>query len=158
MEALFGPDFGNYRVIALAIGLAAASVIDIERRSIPNYLTGTLFTVGLCVNADHDGWTGLYGSALGTVVALAIVWLFYRHRWLGGGDVKLFAAIGAVTGPLEPFTIAVYSLAVSSAVTIVIGSYRRANGVPPGLPVTIPMAPVFWCGTLLAYLGPLIPR
>ena len=135
MEELFGPDFGNYRVIALTIGLAAASVIDIDRRSIPNYV-----------------------SALGTVVALAIVWLFYRQGWLGGGDVKLFAAIGAITGPLEPFSIAVYSLAVSSAVTIVIRSYRRANGVLPGLPVTIPMAPVFACGTLLAYLGPLIPR
>lgn len=84
LEALFGPDFGNYRVIALAIGLAAASVIDIERRSIPNYLTGTLFTVGLCVNADHDRWTGLYGSALGTVVALAIVWLFIAIGGLEG--------------------------------------------------------------------------
>ena len=119
MEALFGPDFGNYRVIALAIGLGAASVIDIERRSIPNYLTGTLFTVGLCVNADHDGLTGLYGSALGTVVALAIVWLFYRHRWLGGGDVKLFAAIGAVTGPLEPFSIAVNPTVVVTVILLI---------------------------------------
>ncbi len=158
MEVWPGPDFGDYRALALGIGLTVASAIDIGRRLVPNYLTGTLFILGLCLNAYRDGWIGLSGSALGTVVAVGMTWWFYRRGSLGGGDVKLFAAIGATTGPYEPFIIAVYSLAVGSTIAVAIERYRMWHGLMPGLPVVIPMAPVFACATVLALSAPLLPH
>lgn len=158
MEVWPGPDFGDYRTLALIIGLTVASVIDIGRRLIPNYLTGTIFIAGVCLNGFRDGWIGLSTSALGTVVAVGMTWWFYRRGSLGGGDVKLFAAIGATIGPYEPVVIAVYSIAVSSTIAIAIGKYRRWQGLMPGLPVSIPMAPVFACATMLAFWRPLLPH
>lgn len=157
MEFSGGPALGTAHVIVLGVGLTATSVTDLHRRSIPNYLTGLLLAVGLGLNVDQDGWGGFSRSALGSVVAFAIVWWFYRRGSLGAGDVKLFTAIGAVTGPIAPISIAVYSLALASAVALLIGTRRTQDQAQQSQSVALPMAPVFACATLSAHLAPLMP-
>jgi prepilin peptidase CpaA len=84
----------------LAAGLVAASVADLRRRRVPNWLTvGILFgglLARLLMGGPHGAFTGLAGAGVGLLVLL----LPFSRDWVGGGDVKLLAACGGWLGPL----------------------------------------------------------
>ena len=71
---------------------------DMRYRRIPNAFVLATLAGGLAINTIFGGWHGAYES-LGCC-ALAFVLMFMLHIFgaMGAGDVKLFAAIGAVTG------------------------------------------------------------
>ncbi len=87
-------------LLVLAI-TAVAAVSDLRTGLIPNKLTlgalGVLFAAQLAFNGPKTGaivaLTGLLFSAL-------IPLLLYVGRGLGGGDLKLMAAVGVGLGPL----------------------------------------------------------
>jgi prepilin peptidase CpaA len=89
--------------------LAVAFATDVRKRIIPNWLTATGAAAGLIGHAIAAGWEGLAGSALGLAAGLVPMLLLYALKGVGAGDVKLFAAVGAVTG--AAFTL--YAMAVS---------------------------------------------
>jgi prepilin peptidase CpaA len=76
-----------------------AGVVDIRVRRIPNWLVLTGFTAGITLNSLLFGWSGLNSALSGAGLAFAVYFLFYLLRAMGAGDVKLMAAIGALTGP-----------------------------------------------------------
>ena len=82
--------------IAFLLGLALASAYDLGKRRIPNALNLAILMTGLAIRV-HTGtlMPGLAGAGLG----LALLLLLFEARWIGGGDVKLVAAIGAWLGP-----------------------------------------------------------
>jgi prepilin peptidase CpaA len=47
------------------------------------------------------GWPGLLNSLSGLAIGMALFIPFYLMRGMGGGDVKLMAAIGAFLGPSQ---------------------------------------------------------
>lgn len=95
---------------ALAVGgaglaLLALAAIDAEHVLLPDAITLPLLWAGLlCASA---GWHALplqhalWGAALGYTLMAGVAWLFWRltgKEGLGGGDFKLFAALGAWQG------------------------------------------------------------
>ncbi|HXT99002.1 MAG TPA: prepilin peptidase [Polyangia bacterium] len=79
----------------LGLGLIAAIVFDLWRRRIPNAISGLVLLSGLVVRfADQGGWGAIQGLGAAALVVAAL----YRP-WLaggvGGGDVKLAAAVAA---------------------------------------------------------------
>ncbi|SDC48347.1 prepilin peptidase CpaA [Paenibacillus sp. UNCCL117] len=89
--------------------LAIAFATDVRKRIIPNWLTVTGTAAGLAGHGVATGWDGLAWSALGLAAGFVPLLLLYAIQGVGAGDVKLFAAVGAVTG--ASFTL--YTLAVS---------------------------------------------
>lgn len=90
--------------LVLAFGLVYASVIDFDRRILPNPLTVGLIGVGLAVGAIFHS-TELDDRIIGAVAgytSLVLVEVTYRalrkRDGLGRGDAKLFAAGGAWLG------------------------------------------------------------
>ena len=93
--------------LALA-ALLCATVTDVRRREIPHWIP-----ILLCVAAvlaklagwHPVSWTGILAGAL---TAFFVGALLFRLQVLGGGDVKLFAGLGAVLGigALVPFVLA----------------------------------------------------
>ena len=84
------------------IATATAATIDARTGRIPNWLTLPLMGAGLAVHAVTRGWSGLALAAIGLVVCGLMPWLLFRGtqgKAIGGGDVKLFAGLGAVAGP-----------------------------------------------------------
>ena len=100
--------------------LVVASVIDYRYLVVPKGLTLTALPLGLLFNAVRGGWLGIQGSpvwvlepggaALGALDGLlfalagfalgfALFFLLWVTGVCGGGDVKLFAALGAWVGP-----------------------------------------------------------
>jgi prepilin peptidase CpaA len=72
--------------------------MDIRYRRIPNKLVLAILLVGLTVNTIFGGSQGLLLSLGGFGLAFALMFFFHAFGTMGAGDVKLFAAIGAVNG------------------------------------------------------------
>ena len=82
----------------LAVGLMWAVVCDLRRRRIPNVLSGAVFVAGLAISGYHGGASATL-SGLGAAVLLLVALYKPCHAGgIGGGDVKLAAAVGAWIG------------------------------------------------------------
>lgn len=101
---------------------AIAAVFDFRTGLIPNWVTLGGVVVGVVGHALY-GWkaatfqVGLQeaGFALGGMVFCSIApGLLYYKGGLGGGDLKLYAAIGALCQPMLGIEVQMYSLLVAA--------------------------------------------
>ncbi|HYR75682.1 MAG TPA: A24 family peptidase [Pyrinomonadaceae bacterium] len=90
------------RTVALAvmfIPLAIAiAYTDVRYRRIPNRLVLATLIGGLIVNTVFGGWNGLLVSLGGSALAFGLMLMLHVFATMGAGDVKLFAAVGAIVG------------------------------------------------------------
>ncbi len=83
-------------VILLAACIAAA-VTDVLWRKIPNVIPICVALTGFGFAAAHGVGTALISLAI--VVAVLVLGTFaFANRWLGGGDIKLLAAVSGALG------------------------------------------------------------
>ena len=85
--------------LVLAGGLLLACALDLRSRRLPNWLTVSLFVGGVTAHGLQSGAFAAGWCALGALVGLILAVIPFRRGWLAGGDVKLFAAVGAWIGP-----------------------------------------------------------
>jgi prepilin peptidase CpaA len=87
----------GFQAVALAVG-AVACVTDVRFRKVPNWLTASAVLAGLSGHVIAPGGQGLVAAALGMAVGLAVFFPFFALGGMGGGDVKLMAALGTWIG------------------------------------------------------------
>jgi prepilin peptidase CpaA len=85
-------------VAAVVVALAGC-VADLRTRRISNVLTFGAAAGAAGFYLVEDGVRGMAWSAAGWLVGLAMFLPFFALRGIGGGDVKLMAALGAWVGP-----------------------------------------------------------
>ena len=85
----------EFLLIAL---IGAALFFDLTRYKIPNYLTFPVIIGGLVFHTATNGLSGLWFSFLGLIVGLVIFFIPFAMGGMGGGDVKLLGAVGALQG------------------------------------------------------------
>ena len=95
-------------MIVLGIGITA-SAFDIRTRRIPNPLTLCAALAGLLFHFATSGAAGAQLSAGGWVTGLLLLLPFFALGGMGGGDVKLVAALGAWLGPTQTFWLVIYA-------------------------------------------------
>jgi len=84
---------------AVAVGLAAtAAITDWRTGRIPNWLTLPPLVIAPTAYLLLIGLEGLLFSFLGAIICGAAPYLLFRRGAIGGGDVKLLAAVGALVG------------------------------------------------------------
>jgi prepilin peptidase CpaA len=119
-------------VTAAVLGLAWAALSDITRFEIPNRACG-LVAAGFALAAGGAplAWWGP-GLATG-LVGLALGLGLFSRGWLGGGDVKLAAAIALWAGPgqLSDFALAT-AVAGLGLAAVMLSPLRRRMPQPPG--------------------------
>jgi prepilin peptidase CpaA len=86
--------------LLLLIVVIAAAVYDLRFRRIPNWLTAGGAGLGLGLNAflNHARGGMFKSSLIGFGAAFGVYFVLYALRAMGGGDVKLMAAVGAIIG------------------------------------------------------------
>lgn len=96
--------------LMLLILVTAAFFTDARSSIIPNKLTLTAAAAGIIGNTVIGGWNGFVYSASGLIAGFVIFLLLYALGALGAGDVKLFAALGAITGVAFVLSSMMYSI------------------------------------------------
>jgi len=79
--------------------VVACIAFDLRVRRIPNLLTGSTIVAGFVTNVLFFGFAGILPSFAGIAVTLAVLVVPFALGGIGGGDVKMMAAIGAFIGP-----------------------------------------------------------
>jgi prepilin peptidase CpaA len=156
--------------LAGGIGIAA-SIDDLRRRQISNWISGAAFASGLALQTFEHGWRGAGSALVGTLAGAGVFLVFYLLGGMGGGDVKLMAGFGALLGAKRLLEAALWTagcggvLAVAVIATGMIRacwarrtaadgeaaassrhSVRRAD--------SIPYAPAIAAGVWLSLVGP----
>lgn len=84
-------------LILVVVGVA--SILDLKTRKIPNWLTLPAMLAGLLVAVFCFGWPdGVLFSLKGLLLGIGIFLIPFMMGGMGGGDVKLMGAIGAIKG------------------------------------------------------------
>jgi prepilin peptidase CpaA len=106
------PNPQNIAIALIFIPLAIAiTYMDVKYRRIPNKLVLMILVAGLTLNTFFSGWHGLAASVGGLLLAFSAMFFLHLFGTMGAGDVKFFAAIGAVIGAsLVPKTFLVVAI------------------------------------------------
>jgi prepilin peptidase CpaA len=113
--------------LAVVLGTAPAAIIDLRTRRVPNLLTASLAAAGVFIAYSGAGRIGPTASVLGLAVGLAVMLPPHLLGGTGGGDVKLFAALGTLLGPHAIFTAFFYTALAGGLLALVI-AFRRGRG------------------------------
>jgi len=108
----------------VVVRVGAAARADVRTRTIPNRLTFPALLLGLAVHGALAGADGFKSSLAGMAVAGGVLlpgWLF---RWMGAGDVKLMAAVGAWLAWPQALIAVLASLMMGGAISLIVAARR----------------------------------
>lgn len=123
----------SYLQVFLLLLVSVAAVNDLATRRIPNRLLLAALACALVLHllSGHPG-SSLLAALGGMGVGLAVFLPFYLVRGMAAGDVKLMAVVGAFTGPVLAFEIAVLTWCAGGVMALVMvlarGRMRLAIG------------------------------
>ncbi len=159
-------------LLVLATMLAIAVYVELKERRIPNWLTLTGMALGLLISYLHG--TGAFWMSLGGLaIGFGFLFIFYVFGGLGGGDVKLMGAAGALMGAdlIKPALFYTAFIGAFLAVMMVIwrkdfwmrigwglqrlAFWRKGEAQPlaPNVPVAVPYGMAIALGCLVALLA-----
>jgi prepilin signal peptidase PulO-like enzyme (type II secretory pathway) len=131
-QVVFVSYFFKLSVFAVFV---AIFIIDFKHQIIPNELNlylALVFLLASVLTRPYTYW--LFGGLFGLLVPLSITYMFYKLRGkigLGGGDIKLFGALGIFLGPLGIFLNLSLSCLLGSVVMLALMSLKLARRDSP---------------------------
>lgn len=111
-------------LVVLAAMLAVAVYSEIKSHRIPNWLTLSGMAVGLCLGY-LQGMPAFWSSLGGLMIGFGFLFLFYVFGGVGGGDVKLMGAAGALMGAKLIQPALFYTALVGVCLAFMIVIWRR---------------------------------
>lgn len=145
-------------LVILALCLGISVVTDVRRRLIYDVVTlpslAALLALRLVSLAKLGGWSALADPLIGILVCAGplLVAAFINEKWMGMGDVKLMAVVGAAAGWPYALLCLLYISVAGGVLGIATLVWARVRGREvPGVPYAVAVA----AGTLAAWLwGP----
>ena len=147
--------------LSMAVG-GLATVEDLRSRTISNWLCLAGAVAGLTAHAALAGWSGLADALLGTLIGFAVFLVFYLLGGMGGGDIKLMAAFGAILGKGQIVQAAIFAAMVGGVMALIFVAYKKLRQTAQGnvddsvgslRKESIPYAPAISLGVLISFLG-----
>lgn len=145
-------------IVLILCVLIVAVFCDVRWRRIPNVLTGPAIVAGLVVNGLLFGLTGILFSLAGFLLGGLLLLAPVAMRWWGAGDLKLFAALGALGGPFFIFWAGLFSFVAGGLMSLAVLVARRQTApVLAGIAVDLytQQAPTATSGIRLPYAVPI---
>lgn len=138
--------------VALLALAGAAGLADLRSGRIGNTITYGGVACGVLLGGVESGLPGLGLAVLGTLLALAVGVPLFLLGGMGGGDVKLYAAVGALVGPGGLLEVAAISLGIGACAAVVLLAWRGELGR------TIASVALFFATALLPRVAVVAPR
>lgn len=139
-ELLVGWLLASLLVLSLLTDLQEKLILDRITFPVLALLIALRFVIG-----EGPWWWYLSGGALGALILLLLA--VASRGGMGGGDIKLYLAVGVALGP----GLTLLSIVLSAfAGALVGGTLRLAGRIRRRQP--IPFAPFIWFGAMAAYL------
>ncbi|HZT29904.1 MAG TPA: A24 family peptidase [Bryobacteraceae bacterium] len=110
--------------ILIVLLVLPAAVFDIRSRRIPNWLVLAGALLGFALNWFLYGLAGLREAALGFALAFGVYFVFHALHAMGGGDVKLMAAIGSMVGPVSWLQIFLLTSVLGGVAALLLVAWR----------------------------------
>jgi prepilin peptidase CpaA len=148
--------------IAILVGLAA-SIDDLARRHIANWIPAAALAGGFGWQIGQGGWQGALAALGGTIAGFAVFLVFYVLGGMGGGDVKLMAGFGALLGAGRLLEAALWTAGVGGILAVGVIAWRALRRLLGGKAAdmaavereaSIPYAPAIALGVWLS----LVPK
>ena len=145
--------------IAILVGLAA-TVDDLARRQIANWIPAAALAGVLGWQVGQNGWMGALYALAGTAAGFAVFLIFYLLGGMGGGDIKLMAGFGALLGVQQMLWASFYTALFGGVLALGVVAFRKlrraVSGASPEAPGSdsIPYAPAIALGVWLS----LVPK
>ncbi len=112
-------------VPCLMIAVAAtAAATDARSGLIPNWITLPPLLAALVLHFTTQGLGGLALSLAGALVCGLVPYLLFRQGTMGGGDVKLLAALGALGGPEVGLEIELIGMTLAALYALAVLAWR----------------------------------
>jgi prepilin peptidase CpaA len=163
-----------YSLMFAVLVSALAAGTDLRTGRIPNVLTYSAVVAGLCLGLTPEAQPALSARVVGLITAFLPAAALFAAGSVGGGDVKLLAAMGAVVGYPLILDVLFYTILVGAAISlgIIIWKGRSseavrgfgrliaslpAKGVPKVVPLTdlrVPFGPAVLAGTVWTIVAP----
>jgi len=112
-------------IALLLTGAALAALNDVVSRRIPNQLVVALALVAVAGAALERGPLAFVIALLLGCAVLALGTFAFSLRILGGGDVKLIAALAAALTPADAVSFVLITAACGALVALAYATYRR---------------------------------
>ncbi len=125
------------KIVCLVVLLAAA-IKDVEDRIIPNWMPGLIAVLSFYL-PEGPQFSGL-------LVALPLLLAACLWGGIGGGDIKLMAALGLVFG----FWVCFWGLIIALVLLIAYHLARKIKKIPTG--ALYPMVPFLFVGIVFGCL------
>lgn len=98
---------------------------DLTQKKIPNFITFPAILLGLLSYSIFNGLEGFKFSIVGFLVGLGIFLFPFILGGMGGGDVKLMAAIGALKGWKFVLYTTIYAGLIGGIIVIIYLIYKK---------------------------------
>ena len=158
-------------LLVLAVMLAIAVFVELKERRIPNWLTLSGMALGLFINY-LNGSVAFWSSIGGLAIGFGFLFIFYVFGGVGGGDVKLMGAAGALMGSAMIKPALLYTAFIGAFLAVMMVVWRKdfwlrigwgirqlafwrksgAEQLAPSAPVAVPYGMAIALGCLLALL------
>ena len=100
MGALFSGTVGAAPAVILLLVAVTCAVTDLVKGQIYNAITYPAMAVGVVLSVWQHGVPGIWLALGGFAVGFFPAFLLFALGGMGGGDVKLLGAIGAIAGAI----------------------------------------------------------
>ena len=110
----------RYLLICAFVFAVIGSVEDVRIRKIPNRLTYFGIIAALIVRLFVLGWPGFRDGLFGTLAGGGIFFFLFVLGGMGGGDVKLMAAVSAFAGSTQIVNLLIAAAFAGGVMAIVV--------------------------------------
>lgn len=110
----------DLELLALLTIVVIAIVQDLCYMKISNWLIVIGLSIGMTSRIERAGWRSFVPGMWNILIPVLLLYLLFRMRVLGAGDIKLFSVIGSFLSLEQLMKCIIYSFLIGATISVVL--------------------------------------